>query len=179
MRIYKIFLGLTLAILFNCATTNEVISDYNLEADFNQYDTYVLCVEDFFVEYVNYPNLDNKLIRSYIRDAVDEGMINTGHKTNVFKPQLQAGFRLLISEETAEFKNCEHSEHLDYWDNCTIQQETYEKETLVIYVADFESNKVLWHASILCNLNTSKKKLQPYITKLVNDLFATYPKNLE
>jgi hypothetical protein len=104
-------------------------------------------------------------------------MINTGHKTNVLNPQLQAGFRLLISEETVEFENCEHSAQLEYWESCTIQHETYEHETLVVYVSDFNTNKILWHASISCDLNIPKKNLQSYISGLVKDLFATYPKN--
>ncbi len=178
MRVYKIFSSLILLILFNCAATSEVVYDYNLETDFNQYDTFVLCIDDFSVENSNYPNLDNEDIRRYIRDAVDSEMTNTNHRTNVFDPQLQAGFRILISEETAEFENCENSGQLEYWESCTIHQETYEKETLVVYVADFETSKVLWHASIICNLNKSKKKLKPYISGLVTDLFATYPKNL-
>ena len=176
MRVYKIVSGFVLLLLLSCAATSEVVYDYNLETDFNQYNTYVLCVDDFFVEYSNYPNLDNEVIRKLLGNAVDAEMTNTGHNTNVFAPQLQAGFRLLISEETAEFKNCEHSSELEYWETCTIHQETYEEETLVVYVADFNTSKVLWHASILCDLNKSKKKLQPYINGLVADLFATYPK---
>lgn len=178
MSVYKFFSGLILVLLFSCASTSEVVYDYNLETDFNQYNTFVLCIEDFFVEYDKYPNLDNETIRRHIGSAVEVEMTNTGHRTNVMKPQLQAGFRLLISEETAEFKNCEHSADLEYWESCTIHQETYEEETLVVYVADFETSKVLWHASILCDLNKSKKKLQPYINGLVKELFATYPKTL-
>jgi len=176
MRVPKLLAGLVLLLLFNCASTSEVVYDYNLETDFNQYNTYVLCVDDFFVEYSNYPNLDNEDIRRHIGDAVDTEMTVTGHKTNVFDPQLQAGFRLLISEKTAEFKNCEHSADLEYWESCTIHQETYKAETLVAYVADFKTSKVLWHASILCDLNKSDKKLKPYINGLVKDIFATYPK---
>jgi len=177
MRVYKFLSSLILLVLLNCAATSEVVYDYNLETDFNQYDTYVLCIEDFFVENDNYPNLDNDAIRRLIGNAVDLEMKNTGHRTNVMEPQLQAGFRILISEETAEFENCENSTELEYWESCTIHQETYEEETLVVYVANFETSKVLWHASILCDLNKSKKKLQPYINGLIKDLFATYPKN--
>ena len=176
MKVYSFISGLLLLLLFNCAATSEVVYDYNLEVDFNQYDTYVLCLEDFAVEHLEYPNLDNEQIRQLIGDAVAVEMENKAHRTNVFEPQLQAGFRILISEETVEFKNCEHSKYLEYWENCTIHEETYEQETLVVYVADFENNKVLWHASILCELNKSKKKLKPYIEGLVNDLFETYPK---
>lgn len=176
MRVYSVISGLLFLFLFNCAATSEVIFDYNLEVDFNQYETYVLCIDDFFVENRNHPRLDNEKIRQLIGDAVAIEMESKAHRTNVFEPQLQAGFRLLISEETVQFTNCEYSNDLEYWENCKLHEETYEQETLIVYVADFNSNKVLWHASIPCDLNKSKKKQQPYINGLVKDLFATYPK---
>ncbi len=177
MRVYSVISGLLLLFLFNCATTRDVVFDYNLEVDFNKYDTYVLCMDDFFVENPNYPRLDNEKTRQLIGDAVAIEMESKAHRTNVFEPQLQAGFRLLISEETIQFTNCEHSKDLEYWENCKLHEETYEKETLIVYVADFNTNKVLWHASILCDLNKPKKKRQPYIYGLVKDLYATYPKS--
>lgn len=176
MRVHSIISMFLMLLIYNCATTSGVIYDYNLDVDFNQYDTYVLCVEDFTVEHINRPNLDNETVRQLIGNAIAVQMEDKAHRTNVLNPQLQAGFRILISEETVEFKNCEHSKNLEYWENCTLHQETYEAETLVVYVADFETNKVLWHASILCDLNKSKKKLKPYINGLVKDLFNTYPK---
>ena len=178
MRVYNIFTYLIILMLGSCAATSEVVYDYNIETDFNQFSTYVLCSDDFNVEYTNYPNFDNDNIRQAIANAVDDEMQHTGHNTNVMNPQLQAGFKLLISEETVEFKNCEHSAQLEYWESCTIHQETYEEESLVVYVADFKTSKVLWHASVLCDLNKPKHKLQPYINGLVKDLFATYPKTL-
>ncbi|WP_299525801.1 DUF4136 domain-containing protein [Winogradskyella sp.] len=176
MRVYPFISSFLLLLLFNCAATTEVVYDYNLDVDFNQYDTYVLCIDDFMVEHTNHPKIDNDNVRQLIGDAVAVEMENKAHKTNVLKPQLQAGFRILISEETAQFKNCEHSKYLEYWESCTLHEETYEEETLIVYVADFETNKVLWHASIICELDKSEKKLEPYIRSLVRDLFETYPK---
>ncbi|MCA0153921.1 DUF4136 domain-containing protein [Winogradskyella vincentii] len=178
MKTVNKLLLLLFAIILGCASTSEVVYDYNLEVDFNQYDTYVLCMDDFFVEHTNHPDLDNEEVRRIIGDAVALEIENKGHRTNVLKPQLQAGFRLLISEETAEFTDCEHSEELEYWESCTIHTETYEEETLVVYVADFETKKVIWHASIVCDLQQSEKKLKPYIYDLVSDLYDTYPKTL-
>ncbi|EDP70169.1 hypothetical protein FBALC1_11567 [Flavobacteriales bacterium ALC-1] len=163
-------------LLINCAATSDVVYDYNLDVDFNQYNTYVLCTEDFTVEHIDNPKLDNENIRHLIGDAVALEMENKAHQTNDFEPQLQAGFRILISEKTVTFQNCEHSKDLEYWESCKIEEQTYEQETLVVYVADFKTNKVLWHASIICNLSKSKKRLTPYINELVKELFATYPK---
>ena len=178
MKSYKLLSILSFVIIVGCASTNEVVYDYNLEADFNKYETYVLCLDDFFVEHPNHPELDNEDTRRLIGDAVELEMERKDHRTNVLKPQLQAGFRILISEESAEFKDCEHADDLEYWENCTIHTKKYEEETLVVYVADFETKKVLWHASILCELKQPDKKLKPYIDGLVRALFDTYPKTV-
>ncbi len=176
MRVYSIISGFLFLLLFNCAATSEVVYDYNLNINFNQYDTYVLCIEDFTVQHLDNPKIDNESTRQLIADAVAIEMENKAHRTNVFEPQLQAGFRILINEEKVQFKNCEHSKELEYWENCKLHEETYEQESLIVYVADFQTSKVLWHASILCDLSKSKKQLKPYIDGLVKDLFATYPK---
>lgn len=75
-------------------------------------------------------------------------MENKAHRTYVFDPQLQTDFKLHISEETVQFKNCEHSKDLDY---CKLHEDIYEQDTLIVYVANFNTNKVFWHASILCD----------------------------
>ncbi|NNC46282.1 MAG: DUF4136 domain-containing protein [Winogradskyella sp.] len=173
----KYTLGLFLC--FGCASTSEVIYDYNLDVDFNTFDTYVLCIDDLFVENYNYPNLDNQKVRQLLGDAVSNAMELRGHKTNVFKPQLQAGFRIVITEERVEFNNCEHSKELEYWEECKIHNEIYQKETLVVYVAEFETNKVIWQASVGCSLNKADRNLKPYIEELTTLLFETYPKAIE
>lgn len=163
-------------LLSGCASTSEVIYDYNLETDFNSYDTYVLCIDDLFVENYQYPNLDNQKVRQLLGEAVSIQMELKDHHTNVFDPQLQVGFRIVIKEEDVEFSNCEHSGELEYWEECKIHNEKYQRETLIAYVAQFKTNEIIWQASVSCDLNKSEKNLQPYIEELVALLFDTYPK---
>ncbi|HBH23069.1 MAG TPA: hypothetical protein DDY13_06550 [Cytophagales bacterium] len=169
---------ISLAFFASCAVTHSVMYDYDLNADFDNYTTYVLCSDDFMVTNMEHPNIDNEEVRILIGDAIATAMEDLGHTTNVFEPQLQAGFRIAIKEETSRFNNCEHSDELEYWQSCEIHEETYDQETLIVYVADFESNKVLWQASIPCNLNKSDKKLSVYVSELVLQLFETYPKKV-
>ena len=56
-------------------------------------------------------------------------MENKAHRTYVFDPQLQTDFKLHISEETVQFKNCEHSKDLDY---CKLHEDIYEQENLIV-----------------------------------------------
>ena len=176
MRTIHLITLLLTSLLFNCAATSDVVYDYNLDINFNDFDTYVLCIEDYALEHIDHPKFDNEQTRAIIGDAIALEMENKGHRTNVFEPQLQAGFKLLLRQETAQFNNCEHSEELGFWENCKIHEETYEQESLVVYVADFDTNEVLWHASLPCDFNKSKKQLERYIDTLVKDLFSTYPK---
>lgn len=177
MKSNAILLVLLATLFFGCATTNAVLYDYDLDVDFDSYSTYVLCSDDFMVTNLDHPKKDNEEVRAFIGDAIGEAMESIGHRTNVFEPELQAGFRIAI-QETSKFNNCEHSDELQYWESCEIHKETYDQETLIAYVADFKSNKVLWQASIPCKLNKSDNLLQSYIQELVNQLFATYPKSI-
>lgn len=176
-RFYFLFF-VSVTLLFSCASSSSLIFDYNMDVDFEAYGTYVLCSEDFMVVNENHPNIDNELVRQKIGSAIADAMEARGHKTNVFEPQLQAGFRIAVSEKTAKFNNCEHSKELFYWESCSIHKETYNEETLITYVADFKSNQVLWQASIPCQLNKSDKKLDSYISELIKELFETYPKEV-
>ncbi len=165
-------------LMFGCASTSSVVFDYNLDIDFNNYNTYVLCVEDLFVENANYPNRDNEYLRQLIGDALELEMEERAHSTNVLNPQLQVGFKIVIKEEQVSFNNCEHSGELEYWENCKVHNQTYHQETLVTYVSDYTTNKVLWQASIDCSMNKSRKKLKSYVEGIVSQLFDTYPKDI-
>ncbi|MEM1003299.1 MAG: DUF4136 domain-containing protein [Bacteroidota bacterium] len=173
-RLFSFFVLLLL--LKSCAVSNAVLYDYNLDVDFEAFSTYVLCSDDFMVLNKEHPKIDNESVRILIGDAVAEAMEARAHRTNVFEPELQAGFRIAIKERSDSFKDCEDSDDLEYWENCQIQNTSYMQETLVVYVAEFATNKVIWQASIPCDLKKSNDKLQPYITELVNQLFDTYPK---
>lgn len=167
---------LVFSLVFSCASTSSLMFDYNMNVDFESFSTYVLCSDDFMVINDDHPKIDNEITRRKIALAVAEAMEARGHKTNVFNPELQSGFRIAIKEKTAKFNNCEHSKELLYWESCSIHKETYEEETLIVYVANFETNQVLWQASIPCHLDQPHQKLDSYISELVEMLFDTYPK---
>ena len=176
MKAIKLISVVVFTFLFNCASTNSVISEFDETIDFDSYTTFVLCVDDLFVENIDYPNLDNNAIRQVIGDYVEAEMIKKGHKTNVLKPELQAGFQIVIEKKEDSFQNCELEHEFSYWHECTINTITYTEETLVVYVSDFSKNQIVWQASLPCNLNRSKENLNPYVKKLVEQLFNEYPK---
>ena len=176
MKTLKRFSFILLIMLFGCASTEVVLSEYDESIDFDQYNTFVLCIDDLFVENTLYPNYDNNEVRQLIGDAIEKEMVTLGHKTNVLNPQLQAGFKLIVEKKEATFYNCEVSDEYNYWRESTIDTIVYTEETLVVYVSDFEKNQIIWQASMTCNLNRSKSKLQPYVNELVEILFNEYPK---
>jgi len=165
-------------LLFGCASTSQIsiLSDYDDSVDFNNYKTFVICIDDLFVENTNYPKYDNNHVRQLIGREIEEQMSGKGYKTNVLRPELQAGFQILIVEEEATFTNCDLQEDYHYWQTCTINTATYTDETLVLYVSDLQKNQVIWQASISCDLNKSKRALNTYVMDLVESLFNKYPK---
>ena len=176
MKTLKYFSFIFLFILFGCASTEAVLSEFDESIDFNQYNTFVLCIDDLYVENTRFPNYDNNEIRELIGDAIEKQMINLGHKTNVLKPQLQAGFKLIVEKKEATFYNCELDDEYNYWRESTLETVVYTEETLVVYVSDFEKNQIIWQASMTCNLNRSKSRLKAFIDKAVETLFNEYPK---
>ena len=169
-------LGLiSMLFLFGCASTTSVLSDYDKTIDFNYYDTFVLCIDDLYVENIKYPNLDNNYVRELIGSELIFQMEALGYKTNVINVQLQTGFKIVITEETVQVANCDVQGELGYWDQCTIDDVVYTRETLVVFVSDIDKNQVIWQASIPCDLNRSKNNLKVYVEDLVSQLFEEFP----
>lgn len=176
MKTLKTLSIIFLLTLYGCATTEAVISEFDENVDFDAYSTFVICLDDLFVENVNYPNYDNNKVRELIGDAVETQMTNKGHKTNVLEPQLQAGFNLIVEEKEAVFYDCKEQDEYTYWEECAINTTIYTEETLVVYVSDFEKNQIIWQASIKCDMSRYNKKLPEYVNELVATLFNEYPK---
>jgi hypothetical protein len=175
MKRLRIITILSTFILFHCAAPNHISSDYDESINFDSYSTFVVCVDDYFVENPSYPNYDNKEVRQLIGDEIAVQMEQRGHQTNVIKPQLQAGFKILLRNEEVVFSNCDEQTEYEYWDTCTINKEVYTQETLVLYVSDINKNQVIWQAMIDCDLNKPNKELRKYISQLVAVIFKEYP----
>ena len=167
---------LMLALLVGCASTENVLSEFDETADFDNYTTFVICVDDLFVENTDYPSYDNNYVRELIGEEVEKQMLAKGHKTNVQEPELQAGFQLVVEEKEATFTNCELDDEYNYWHECTIDTIVYTEETLVVYVSNFEKNQIIWQASMQCDMSRSKASLPKYVKELVDKLFKEYPK---
>ena len=178
MKAFKIISLFTFFFFIGCASTSQlsILSDFDERVDFNNYKTFVICIDDLFVENTKYPKYDNNYVRQLIGAEIEDQMTGKGHKTNVLRPELQAGFQILIVEEEATFTNCNLQEDYNYWQTCTINTVTYTDETLVVYVSDLQKNQVIWQASISCDLNKPKSALKSYVIDLVESLFDKYPK---
>jgi len=175
MKSLKTLSVFSFILLFGCAATTNILSEYDDEIDFNYYETFVLCIDDFNVNNIKYPNLDNDYVRELIGQEIDNQMAALGYKTNVFEPQLQAGFKISITEEESIITNCEKEGEFGYWKTCTISAVVYTKETLITYVSDINKNQVIWQATIPCDLNKPKRRLKEYTKSLVKQLFLEYP----
>ena len=173
----KFTLSVLLMLLVGCATTSSVSYNFDEKIDFDQYKTFVLCVDDFQIDNLDFPDYDNDLIRQYIGDEIESQMLLRGHKTNVLRPELQAGFQLLVENKEAVFLNCEVDSEYNYWKTYEEEFIPYTEQTLVLYVSDMTKNQVIWQASIVCDFNRSDKKLLEYAKNLTEKMFNTYPRS--
>ncbi|WP_298899691.1 DUF4136 domain-containing protein [uncultured Psychroserpens sp.] len=162
-------------LIVSCAATSSIDFDYDIDEDFNSHNTFVICEDDLLVEHSNYPDYDNASIREYLSQEVSSQVENLGLTVDSTNPDVQVGFRLVISEETATFRDCSEFSEFNYWRECTIETETYTDETLIIYMSNLEKNQIIWQASMPCNMNISDTKLKSHIAKTVKTLFETYP----
>ena len=162
-------------LIIGCAATSNISSEFDTSKNFDDYSTFVLCLDDFFVENVKFPKYDNEFIREGIAEEIEDHMILKGYKTNVIKPELQAGFRLVIQEKDITFTECESQQDYSYWKECTIKTETYTEETLIIYVSEIDSRQIVWQASIPCDFNKPKSALEKEIKEAVEKLFNEFP----
>lgn len=178
MKMFKVIIVMILMLSFSCASTSDVVYDYNLDIDFNRFNTYVLCVDDLFVEHTNMPTIDNKKIRNYLAETVAYEMETRDHRTNILNPQLQVGFIITLSETTTTFKDCESTNRLSYWETCQIGEKTYLKENLVVYVANYKTKEIIWQASTTFKPGIPKNMLQFHIEHVVAQMFETYPKKV-
>ncbi len=178
MKPFKFISLVTVMFFLGCGSTADlkVLSDYDETAGFNDYQTFVICIDDLFVENTNYPKYDNNTVRQLIGKEVEDQMEGLGYKTDVINPELQAGFQLLIVQEETTFTNCDLQEDYDYWQTCTIKNVTYTEETLVVYVSDLQNNQVIWQASVSCNLNRPEIGLKNYVMDMVDVLYDSFPK---
>lgn len=178
MKRLKSFSLFLLFLFFSCGSTSNLslMSDFDENAKFNDFQTFVICVDDLFVENTNYPKYDNNQVRQLIGNEIENQMQSLGYKTNVLQPELQAGFQILIVEQEATFTNCDLQEDYNYWATCTLDTVTYTDETLVLYVSDLQKNQIIWQASMNCDLNKPKSVLKQYVMDLVETLFNEYPK---
>jgi hypothetical protein len=176
MKSLKIIVALLAFLTFNCASTVGVLSEFDAAVDFENYSSFVICIDDLYVENTKFPEYDNNQVRDMIGSEIESQMEARDHQTNVLEPELQAGFTLLVEEKEAEFHNCDVQSEYEYWKECSIDTYVYTEETLVLYVSDIELNQVIWQASIQCDMNRSKTKLEPYVASLIEKLFNEYPK---
>lgn len=178
MKRFKNTGWLLIFFILGCATTSDLslLSDFDENAKFNDFQTFVICVDDLFVENTAYPKYDNNYVRQLIGKEIEDQMKGYGYTTNVVKPELQAGFQILIVQKEAVFTNCNLQEDYKYWKSCTINTVLYTEQTLVVYVSDLLKNQIIWQASVNCDLKKPKNQLEEYVKELVIALFEKYPK---
>ncbi|MCK8479883.1 DUF4136 domain-containing protein [Psychroserpens algicola] len=165
--------------IFNCASSSGIRYDYDLNEDFSQHQTFNICEADLITSNTRFPHYDNSNIRDILSEEVTETLEDLGLQLDTEYPDLQAGFKLIVTEEQTNFKDCSENNEFHYWEKCSVKTITYTTETLILYVSNLKTNQIVWQASTDCEMNKPKSKLKSYINELVKKLYDTYPNTIQ
>lgn len=172
--IRSIAIVITTITFLGCAGS-RVVADFDRAIDFKNYKTFTICQEDLSVQNLDYPGYDNELNRNRLKEATTKEMVSRGYVLNEEKPQLQAGFKLVIEDVEMMFTDCFDEEEIGYWQECKINTYNYTQQTLVMYVLDLEKNQIIWQGLMEGGLADSPKKMTKAINENVARIFKEYP----
>ena len=162
----------TLLTLVACGTA-KVISDQDPTVQFDDFKTVVVCKEDLVITNTEYPDYDNIESRELLFNSVAEELQKNGYRLED-QANLQIGFKILISEETLELRNCYDEGEVDYWPNCKIETLNYTEHTIVLYATDLAKNQVVWQGSVSKNFS-SPKRMQSELPMIVRMILEESP----
>jgi hypothetical protein len=183
-------LSFCMLVLLGCVTTMATQSDWDASAQFSSLKTYSWASND--QPLTGNPRLDNSLVDSRIRAAIDEQLAAQGYqKTNSAEVDFQVAYHASIEGklDTTTFRtpsygagaglvnsNNQRTAQLLGNKETTFVTE-YEEGTLLLDIIDPRTQKLIWRGSVSDVLNpkrTSEQK-QAKIKEAVGKLLSQFP----
>jgi len=132
-----------ITILLSACSSTKVLSDIDVEADFDNYKTYSWATN---VDPINedYPQYDNSLNRKRWKNAIDAAMKNEGYVLGEGNVDLQVDFHIQL-ERNAVVDRRYHTDERNYYAQLgpdAIYQ--YDEGTMTIHLIDLKRKQVVW-----------------------------------
>lgn len=161
-----------LQLLYSCAPSITVRSDYDRQADFKKYKTYYLSTAPQ-EENPQYPMYDNELNRTRMQNAIEREMASRGYVVNENNPDLKVDFHVTIIDKTDVHSY--HTNRYRYWDDYEVQSYQYTEGTLVVHLVDGKEERLVWQGSAASILRPQAKDPETRINQAVSQIFEEYP----
>lgn len=181
----KAVLGSTLMIVLLLAascTSIKVVSDYDKDVDFSDYETYNFKIPEEVQE--SYPALVNPINQKRIEKAIAEEMELRGYEKSD-DPDLWISYYVKVQDKvdyrTTHYNPSIYGPYYYGWYYgyspgwTSVEAIQYREGTLVIDLVDAEKNQLVWYGLGSGTLNDNADKIKERIEYAVHVIFNQYP----
>jgi hypothetical protein len=171
MRVSRIALGFALAmVIANTTFAQKVTTDFNKDADFTQYKTYM---------WIKEPKTTDPLMQQRVVDDINAALAAKGLKL------VTSGADLGVAAHTATKEQRSLNTFYDgfgggwRWGggfgSSTTSVDTYEVGTLVVDLFDTKTKDAIWRATASKTLSGNPQKNTENLNKAVEEMFKKFP----
>lgn len=165
-------------LLVRCVTTSSIITDYDREADFSQYQTFYWS-DEFQMrngEGENEPLFYNTLVKKRLKQATQKEMEGRGYTLSSDDPDLLVNAQVVVQEKNAN-QNYYPYYHGFYYYGSSFYNGTsrnVKEGDIVIDLIDQNQHQLVWQGYATGVLDTNTKDRQEEIKEAVSLIFAKY-----
>ena len=174
MKNTKIFAAVFLATLLAACNTNRVVSDYNVNTQFEDFKTYQLVQNEQEV----HPKV-NPFDLQRVENALHAELANIDYQRNTANPDLEIHYFVTVEDQREVYTNTDYIYGRRYIVPVrTYDVVEYEEGTLIIDFVDTKTNKVVWHGAISGRTTQNKKHADKNIREAVKEVIEKYSKEV-
>ncbi len=178
MKLIKTLGMLFLSILLvRCVTTSSIITDYDREADFSQYQTFYWS-DEFQMrsgEGENEPLFYNTLVKKRLKQATQKEMEGRGYSLSKDNPDLLVNGQVVVQEGNANQNYYPYYHSFYYYGPYYNRASRNDKQgDIVIELIDQKQHQLVWQGYATGVLDTQTKDREEEIKEAVSLIFSKY-----
>jgi hypothetical protein len=173
----KLIAVVLLVILGSCSGGMEIQTDVDPAADFSGFKTWDWVPVP--AEETGDPGVDDPIIRTRIRSAVEEELTKRGYLKSTNAPDFLVNYHTAMKDElnSVEMQDYYEAQTYEEFHKDVTYTYTWHKGTLILDFIDAKSDKLVWRGTARAevNLNDSAEKKKARIAKAVERMLREFP----
>lgn len=160
-------------------TTSSIVTDYDREADFNQYRTFFWS-DEFQIQNGSEENKEplfyNTLVKKRLKQAIKSEMEGRGYVLSNEDPDLLVNAHVVVQERNTNQSYSAYPYHYSYYYGPYYNRDisTAKQGDIVIDLIDKDQHQLVWQGYAKGVLDTDTKDRQEEIRQSVSLIFAEY-----